>query len=492
MINQEKNRSLKPNSFDPKILGLLIFSVIGMAIVESTFPQVYRLVVDEVLGKKSLEQMPKFVFTYVGLVILLISFATLLSFARSTLAMGAMKSIRNQLVLKLKIHTDTDINQQLNPETLQLAMNDATEYRIYWRMIQDASFGFLKAVIGFAILLTQSISLTIFVLIYTILALWIPWWLNKSVEKSSKAYYGAWGQVTEKLENLIMGVGQFVQITVFNRQSKIYEEKFNTAIQKAQRLSVQTTLASYSFVFFNFLLTPLGFVFLLPQIQDGTVSTGLAIALSMYASHFINDINTVIDAWSQHSQLSGAFDRIKTFLAREPEQPPLPALQLEPKQGLTVLTGATGVGKTTLMSALFNHGERKNVRYLHQRLEFPDWTLQEILDLPQVKAEVSQELLGLLKVTDLTLPLAKLSGGERQLVALALIVADSPRLVYLDESFSAMNDALAEKAVGIIKKYRQKLKTVVVAHQPLVQSLADNVVILQRDSNDRVTILEAT
>ena len=92
----------------------------------------------------------------------------------------------------------------------------------------------------------------------------------------------------------------------------------------------------------------------------------------------------------------------------------------------------------------------------------------------------------------MTLPLAKLSGGEKQLVALASVLADSPHLVYLDESFSAMNDALAEKAVGIIKKHRQKLMTIVVAHQPLVQSLADHVVTLHRDSNDQLHILEVT
>ncbi len=474
-----------------KYFVLLIFSIISVGIIEYTFPYVYRLVVDEVLVRKSLEQMPRFVLAYVVLVTLLVGLATLRSFARSTLSVHSTKHVRKQLLRKLESHVAANVQQEANSEALQLALNDTTEYRNYWAVFQDAVGGVSKACIGFILLISQSIPLTVFVLFYTIFALFIPWWLNKKVEKSSRVYFHIWGQVTKKLENLIMGIGQMLQMGVYKKQFTNYENTFNQAIRDAQQLSVRSTLSGQSFIFFNFLLTPFSFMFLLPQLQNGTISTGAAIALTMYASSFIGNINTLVDAWSQRSQLSGAFDRIHSFLAREVETPPSPSVVFLPKRGLTVFIGPTGVGKTTLISALFNFNKHEDTRYLHQRLEFPDWTLQEVLELSEVKAIISQELLGLLNVTDTSLPLSKLSGGEKQLVSLALVLASSSQLVYLDESFSAMNDALAEKVICIIKIHRQNLMTVVVAHQPIVQNFADQVITLKRDSGNHLRVIEA-
>jgi ABC-type bacteriocin/lantibiotic exporter with double-glycine peptidase domain len=313
---------------------ILIFSITGTGIVEYTLPYIYQLVVDEVLVRRSLEQMPKFVFGYILLVTLLVGLATARSFARSTLSVHSTKHARNKLLKKLESYVINDIQQEANSEALQLSLNDTTEYRNYWAVVQDAFTGLIKAIIGFTLLVLQSIPLTIFVLVYSALALFIPWWLNKRVEKSSGSYFQTLGKVTQKLENLIVGIAQMLQMGVYKKQFLSYENTFEEAIQKAQKLSVWATLSGQSFVFFNFLLTPFSFMFLLPQLQAGTMSTGQAIAMTMFASSFMGSISTLVDTWSQRSQLSGAFTRIDSFIAQDTEKPTLPNPIFEPKIGL--------------------------------------------------------------------------------------------------------------------------------------------------------------
>jgi ABC-2 type transport system ATP-binding protein len=128
------------------------------------------------------------------------------------------------------------------------------------------------------------------------------------------------------------------------------------------------------------------------------------------------------------------------------------------------LLGRNGAGKTTLMKIALNlvrpdHGEvlinglpstrsasRKGVRYLPEHVSFPPWATPRILfkqverlrreseirDFVQSCAELGCEEL-------LERPTGKMSRGQRQRVALALVSCGSPRLLMLDEPSTGLD-----------------------------------------------------
>ena len=128
-----------------KYFVLLIFSIISVGIIEYTFPYVYRLVVDEVLVRKSLEQMPRFVLAYVVLVTLLVGLATLRSFARSTLSVHSTKcsvGLRSSLWILIREFHSSRFNRKL-PIDLYTALislfNPSLYFTLQIRLILNPS-----------------------------------------------------------------------------------------------------------------------------------------------------------------------------------------------------------------------------------------------------------------------------------------------------------------------------------------------------------------
>ena len=167
-------------------------------------------------------------------------------------------------------------------------------------------------------------------------------------------------------------------------------------------------------------------------------------------------------------------------------------------QGVTALWGPSGAGKTSVFRLLlgldrpepgftWQFGEvdlatlptpERRLGVVFQTLElFPHmtarenvWFAVEARGIPRDRAEAHfktlTETLALGSFLDRRTSL--LSGGERQRVALARALIGEPRLLFLDEPFSALDAHLRSEARALVKRVieREKIPTVLITHDP--------------------------
>ncbi len=130
------------------------------------------------------------------------------------------------------------------------------------------------------------------------------------------------------------------------------------------------------------------------------------------------------------------------------------------------ILGANGAGKTTLMRAVLgltipeegtitlnglspsDPRSRIGVRYLPERISFPDWAtpLQMYRQFERVRSEGREmdfvHRAGSLQCGDLlNRKLGKMSKGQRQRIAVALMTCGNPQVVFLDEPSSGLDPA---------------------------------------------------
>lgn len=159
-----------------------------------------------------------------------------------------------------------------------------------------------------------------------------------------------------------------------------------------------------------------------------------------------------------------------------------------PEGGYALLTGPSASGKTTLLEVIagavipirgsvwLGHGpagdlpiERRGLGLVHQHgYLFPHLSVSENVAYGAHDASTATELVQRFGITHLTgRDVATLSGGERQLVALCRALAARPRILLLDEPFSALDHARRSQVSALVAAIHRewRLTTLVVSHE---------------------------
>jgi molybdate transport system ATP-binding protein len=162
-------------------------------------------------------------------------------------------------------------------------------------------------------------------------------------------------------------------------------------------------------------------------------------------------------------------------------------VNLQIPNGVTVLAGPSGSGKSTLLQAVaglirpgsgkialgsqvwFEAGRQdvaphaRHVAYVFQSLAlFPHLSVLDNVAYGIVRTPDSKEralkMLARMRISHLALRKpGTLSGGEAQRVALARAFATSPRVVLLDEPFSALDFDLKRELLGEVRSFAREL-----------------------------------
>ncbi|UBH05534.1 ABC transporter ATP-binding protein [Leucobacter sp. Psy1] len=198
---------------------------------------------------------------------------------------------------------------------------------------------------------------------------------------------------------------------------------------------------------------------------------------------------------------------------------------------VVALVGDNGAGKSTLvkiMSGVYQpdegeiifDGKRVTINGPRQAKElgiatvFQDLALADNLDvvanlflgqeetvggvLDEVEMEArSWQLLRQLsaKIPSVRIPIASLSGGQRQTVAIARSLVGNPKVVMLDEPTAALGVAQTAEVLNLVERLRENgLGVVLITHNMAdVQAVADRIIVLRLGKNAaEMTIEEAT
>ncbi|MBK7380234.1 MAG: ABC transporter ATP-binding protein [Ignavibacteriales bacterium] len=153
-----------------------------------------------------------------------------------------------------------------------------------------------------------------------------------------------------------------------------------------------------------------------------------------------------------------------------------------PDSGEIIFNTSTEEIKNHIQILFQNNGELLNP---YRKVEN---ILSEALAIGRKKNNQSLELKGLMQIVDIEENLLQrrcyqLSGGQQQRVALARILAVNPKLIILDEPFSAQDPESQLNFLNLFKKINKELGTtlICIAHSlKILRKLADEVIILYK------------
>ena len=177
--------------------------------------------------------------------------------------------------------------------------------------------------------------------------------------------------------------------------------------------------------------------------------------------------------------------------------------------GLSIINGPNGSGKTTLLKIMSNiikpdsgtiinlNKKLKNseIGFVFQKpLMLKRTVWDNLIYILSTRVKISKKyndecikLLGYLYNDNtssikrlLNTDILKLSGGEQQLISLIRLLITKPKMLFLDEPFSHLDNDHSQRLAKYIEEYSKKSKVFMVTHRlELTKSLTNDILLLK-------------
>jgi ATP-binding cassette subfamily B protein len=143
---------------------------------------------------------------------------------------------------------------------------------------------------------------------------------------------------------------------------------------------------------------------------------------------------------------------------------------------LTQVSLRAAIGMVPQDTVLFNDTIRYNIRY--GRWDATDTEVEEAARLAQIDGFIRMAPLGY--ATEVGERGLKLSGGEKQRVAIARTILKSPPILLLDEATSALDSHTEREIQDALESVSRNRTTLVIAHRLSTIVGADNIIVLDK------------
>jgi ATP-binding cassette, subfamily B, heavy metal transporter len=127
-------------------------------------------------------------------------------------------------------------------------------------------------------------------------------------------------------------------------------------------------------------------------------------------------------------------------------------------------------------TVLFNHSIEHNIRYA--KLDATDEEIQQAAKNANIHDFIVSLPLGYDTVVGERG--LKLSGGEKQRIAIARVILKNPRILVFDEATSSLDSHSEQLILESLKRVAEKHTTLVIAHRLSTIIDADNIIVLDR------------
>jgi ABC-type multidrug transport system fused ATPase/permease subunit len=395
-----------------------------------------------------------------------------------------------------------------------------------------------------AIMVTQSLPLTLIALITLPPYLFVAWRSAKRLEKGLEDYYGQWEDVSGRIQDSLSAIKTVKLSGAEDREI----DKFRTTSVSAYKAYIQRTRLGNKFVFWEHVITQLGnalvlglggwfalqheltpgdvvmFVAYVGMLYDPIDSlTGLAVELQQYGISLrralrLTQMKTETRSGKPLQPGPGQIEFQAVHFSYVPGREVLCGLSLMIKPGQVVgVVGPSGAGKTTMadlllrlyeplsgailidgqkLSELKTSSVRREIGVVAAdgavfRGTLADNIRYQSVGTPDKEVRAAALAAGLGPALD-RLPDGVqsivgeggmgLSVGERQRLQLARVLAANPRIMVLDEATANLDYATELEVKRALSTLRKDRTTIVIAHRFSMVKDADYVYVLESGS----------